>query len=374
MTDSRWIYLSDLAPRAVIRNLTTGEMRSIMSSAVKDRAPTGLRRYVLEELSGGMYQETGECLALTPALTDDLIEFHNFPNNWNYDWVHPTTEFPGDDPAAHERIAHLLSAQMAAQPYDFQIVGLQRRLLWYYSDGSLESQKRFEAYLPHPDRYPYRQDGTFRHRYNWTYNSLMRDAEARVPKLGYEVGGCYPLLYRGPAWTVRFLLDGQDVLLDRCRVYVDDDAQFICSDWCQRHDYTSYGNGINLQVKAYSFEGWVTGPCIIKNIESGKFTPRQVTVKREAVRELMRRTPKTVAIPDFTEEYTKVKALVDKLQPTTPTPVAEITAEVMAEAFALSGGVMSPAAVSDLAPAAETLTLPAEESATATDENLALTA
>jgi hypothetical protein len=364
---SQWIYLSDMAPQATIINPETGELRQIMSSAVKDRAPAGIRRYVLEELSGGTYRETGEVMPLTTELFDDMIDCYVGPNNWNFDWPHWQTEIVGDEnPDGAQRITERLSAMMQHHPYDFKVTGLQRRFLLYYSDGDHKSQQRFERYIPLPKAYPFRSDGKLQRRYEYLYNSIMRDAGVPVPKHQAAIhgGSMRPCLYIGSAWVVRFTLDGHDPLLDRCRVYVDDDAGFICSDWCQRHDYTSYHNGINLQTGIYDFDTWVTGPCIIRNTEQG-WRPKNAEVKRVAVRELMAKAPPPV--PQFDEVLTKAKAAVTKYAKAhTPTPppveAGPITADVMAEAIAAAEAVWASKAVAETPPPAEEAPMPLPES------------
>jgi hypothetical protein len=338
---TQWIYLTDMAPQAKILNPETGELRSIMSSAVKHRAPAGLRRYVLNELPGGVYEETGEVLPITSDLYDEMEESYHAPNSWNYDWPNVEVESMADtDPAMAAKIVERLNKSMAQHPYDFKVTGLQRRYLMYYSDGNHNSQQRFERLIPQPDSNPFRRSGALRRKYDFIYNSIMRDAGVPYPKDKQGMfGSLRPCLYIGPAWVVRFTLDDQDVLLERCRVYVTDEAEFICSDWCQRHDFSSYSNGINLQTGIYSFDGWVTGPCVIKNTESGKFKPANATFKRTAVRELMKKAP--VAVPDFDTAFGKAKAAVDKYAKHVVTPAAPvkpdagpITADVMAEAMA----------------------------------------
>jgi hypothetical protein len=336
---SQWIYLTDMAPQATILNPETNELRRIMSSAVKERAPAGLRRHVLEELPGGIYRETGDVVAINDDLLDEMEEAYAAPNSWNYDWPHWATEsLPDEDPAMRERIVSRLTEMMSAHPYDFQITGLQRRYLMYFSDGNYNSQQRFDRLIPTPDGYPFRRSGDLRRKYDWIWNSNMRDAKVPFPddKRGMY-GDLRPCLYLGPAWVVRFQLDGQDVLLERCRVYVNDDAEFICSDWCQRHDFSSYGNGINLQTGLYTFDGWVVGPCLTKNMESGKFQPKSVVYKRTAVRDLMKKAP--VAVPKYEDVFAKAKAAVDKYAKHTLAPepkaveVGPITADVLAEAL-----------------------------------------
>lgn len=331
-----WIYLTDLAPRATILNPATGEMRSIMQSAVRERAPIGLRRYLLEEREGGTYVETGEYVPMTPELLADCEDVYHRSNSWNYDWPSIAVETAPEADAAHEqRIRERLTAQMADYPYDFEITGMQRRYLMYYSDGSIGSQKRFDRLLPSPDTSPFRLDGSLRRKYDWIYNHIMRDAKVPVPvDKERHYGQLRPCLYLGPAWVVRFRLDGQDVLLERCRVYVDDEANFICSDWCQRHDYSSYSGGINLQMGIYTFAGWVTGPCIAKNTQEGSFRPLSTTVTRTTIREAMK---KHVLVPAFDDTFAKASATIAKLAkpPVVVKPEAgPITADVMADAMA----------------------------------------
>jgi hypothetical protein len=82
---------------------------------------------------------------------------------------------------------------------------------------------------------------------------------------------------------------------------VTPEGEFICSDWCQRHDYTSYGKGINLQLGIYSFAGWVTGPCIQRAIEQREF--KQVA---KTTRTTIRNTKATL-VPTLAEAMTLVE-------------------------------------------------------------------
>lgn len=331
-----WMYLTDMAPRAMIVNLDTGELRQIMSSAVEDRAPSGLRRYTLEELEGGVLRETGKQVPLSDRVFDDLNEFYRPPNSWNYDWPHLAVERQVEaNDAMANHVFSRLHGMMSQHPYDFQITGMQRRYLMYFSDGDYRSQKRFERLIPAPAHAsPFRLDGSLQRRYEIMYNNNMRDAKVPIPEDAKSYyGDLRPCLYLGAAWVVRFRVDGQDVLTDRCRVYVDDDANFICSDWCQRHDFTSYSNGINLQTGIYTFDTWVTGPCLIRGLENGGFQPRHVQVKRTTVRDLLKRAP--AAVPDFDTALAKASAAVSKYsKPLAPKVEAgPITADVMAEAM-----------------------------------------
>lgn len=339
-TNNRWVYLTDLAPNATIKNLQTGETRTIMSNAVKDRAPSGLRRTVLLEQPGGMFQETDEVLPLTVDLAEEIEEYYTTPNSWNYDWPHLPTEVD-DTPEARARLEQLILQQMGEVPFTFKITGMQRRFLMYFSDGSWESQKRYERLIPRPGQTPFNRSWDLKPRYDLYYNSIMRDAKVPIPKEKVARWGTLaPCLYIGPAWTLRFQIDGQDPLLERCRVYVMDDGTFIGSDWCQRHDFSSYQNGgINLQMGIYTLSSWIMGPCLTYNQGHGGVKLKSTTYKVEKVRELMKK-PSAVSVPKFEDTYTNAKKLIDQYlpKPAAPaTPVADvgpITADVIKEADA----------------------------------------
>jgi hypothetical protein len=343
MSKSKWIYLRDMAPKASVKNLETGEVREIISVGVKDRAPIGLRRYLLTETSGGQFEETGEYMTLAEneGLIDELEDKYRAPNSWIYDWPHLPTEAEGDaDMAMRSRIQLRLEGMMSLYPYEFQLVGLQRRFLMYYSDGNYKSQQRFERYIPAPDASPFRRNWNLRDRYETVWNSVMRDASVPVPKNSDESGSRRPCLYLAPAWTVRFLLDGKDVLLDRCRVYVDDEANFLCSDWCQRHDHSSYNEGINLQMGLYSFDAWVTGPCLIKNVESGQFKSK-TEFKRTAVRDLMKRA---APLPvDFDAAFSKAESALKKYAPPVKDTAQSVPAISLVDAGPLTADALAEA-------------------------------
>lgn len=344
---SKWIYLTDLAPQAHIMNLETGKLRAIMAAAVKDKAPSGLRRGLLEEMPGGTFVETGEFAPITEELLADLEDVYKAPNGWNYDWPHFQVELDGDTiPGFSDKIASRLTTMMEAHPFEFEITGLQRRYLMYFSDGSYNTQKKFASLIPQPDAPPYRRDGTLRRRYDFEWDSIMRDANVPYPKEKEQrYGGLRPCLYSGAAWVVRFRVDGQDVLLDRCRVYVDDEANFICSDWCQRHDFSSYQQGINLQTGIYTFDGWVVNSAISKAMQGGHFKPKGVTIKREAVRDLMKKSH-ALEVPKFEDTFTTALSNVKKYakpltNPKAQVDVGPITAEVLAEAQAMFEQVLA---------------------------------
>lgn len=309
----RWAYINDMGSHAQIMNLDSGETKQIFAANVKDKSPIGLRFGVLQETSSSNYEETGEIAPATLELLMEAEDAYHPRNSWNYDWPHYETEL-SDNAAEQAGVQRILEAQMAKHPFDFKIIGLQKRMLWYFSDGDEKSQKRFEALIPSPDSFPYRKDGSLRKRYRGTYSSLMRDAKAPIPKEYQQLagGGLRPMLFRGPAYAVRFLVDNQITAYEHCVVYVMPDGTFICSDWCQRHDFSSYGGGINLQMGIYTFDSWVVGPCIMQAQARGGFKPKGVTIKREAVRELMKRPGAITKIPTIEEALIKAEKQVKK--------------------------------------------------------------
>ncbi len=312
---NKWVYLTDLAPQATIKHLTTGETRAIMSNAVKDRAPSGLRRTVIEEVDGGMFRETDEIIPLTTELAEEIEEYYRAPNSWHYDWPHLPTESE-DTPEARQRLTDIITAQLGEVPFEFKITAMQRRWLFYYSDGGMESQKRFDRYIPTPNNSPFNRLWELRPRYGMYYNSIMRDAKVPFPKdkVG-NWGNMRACLYAGPAWTLRFQIDGQDPLLERCRVFVMDDGTFIGSDWCQRHDFSSYnGGGINLQMGIYNLSGWIMGPCLTYNQQNGGIKLKSTTYKVEKVRELMKKQP-VIFVPKFEDSFAKAQQLIKQYAP-----------------------------------------------------------
>jgi hypothetical protein len=341
---NKWVYLSDLAPQATIKNLTTGEKRTIMSNAVKDRAPSGLRRTVLEEMPGNIFAETQDVLPFTSELAEEMDECYSSPNGWHYDWPHMPTELE-DTPETRQRLIDTVLEQLGEVPFEFKITGLQRRWLFYYSDGSMESQKRFDRYIPTPSsQSPYDRQWKLRDRYQMYYNSLMRDAKVPVPKgIAGKWGNMRACLYAGPAWTLRFQIDGQDPLLERCRVFITDDGTFIGSDWCQRHDYSSYNNGgINLQMGIYTLSGWIMGPCLTYNQQNSGIKLKNTVYKVDKVRDLMAKNP-IIQVPQFKDSFAKAQQLIQQYAPATATHATEtivtvdagpITAAVITEADA----------------------------------------
>lgn len=343
MTTKQWVYLTDLAPSATIQNLSTGETRRVMSNAVIDRAPSGLRRTVLEELDGGMLRETSTVLPMDAELAESMDEHYEQHNSWIYDWPHLPTE-SAETPEARAALEALIYAQMGEVPFTFKITAMQRRYLMYFSDGSLGSQKRFERFIPQPSTSPFSRNWELKPRYEMYYNSIMRDANVPLPKEKMSKWGSgRPCLYVGPAWTVRFTIDDQDPLLERCSVYITDDGTLIGTAWCQRNDQTSYqSGGINLQMGIYTLSSWIMGPCLTYNQTHGGIKLRHTEYKRDKVSDLLKKSP-MVAVPDFDDSFAKAQALIKQYAPVIAASAAPavadagpITPDVMAEAIAAS--------------------------------------
>lgn len=209
-----------------------------------------------------------------------LLAYHT-SNNWHYDWPHRATERAGDTNDALAVMMEKIARQVHAVPYEVGVTALERRFLLYYSDGNIATQSRFITYCPRPARRsPFNEAGELATAFlpDWTPERLAKQSFHRPSEYGlFGHESC--LLYAGPAWCFRFTLDDQDLLTGGCRVWLTDDAEFIASDWCQRHDVTSYKHGINLQVMQWSLESWIMGPLLTHTAESGiKFKPKHASV------------------------------------------------------------------------------------------------
>jgi hypothetical protein len=305
MSKTTWIYVSDMSSHgAKIWNPDTNEIRTITAGHVRERAPIGMRRGLLEE-HGGQYTELGAYAPYSDALHAELEEAYRDRNGWMLDYPH--YQLGMDEHVAEARALRAnLEGRMAKHPFDFQITGLDRRYLMYCSDGDKNSQKRFVGLST---RYgqdtPYRRDGSLRRRYEPIWSSDLRDKGVPFPhELDPEGDKNIPVLYHGPAYALRFLLDGQIPAFNHCFVYVTPDGDFIGSDWCQRHDFTSYGGGgINLQMGIYDVDVWITTSCVQHAIKQGCFKPKHTSYQTVDVRTLLK-GKSLVTVPTFDEAMT----------------------------------------------------------------------
>lgn len=294
-----WVYLRDMHGSTNILNLENQQKMTVYPTQVKDGAPIGMRRFLLEQTGANAWRETGEQADMTEELFDVMVESHVNVNGWNFDWPN----FQYESSVTKEEIDQLaakLKAMMAKHPFETQ-VWVQPRMLLYYSDGSYKSQKKFLTLAPHPGTSPYSPTGEFKKKYLTDWDNEAYKANKPQPEGIKAQGGGAPLLYRGKAFLVRFTLDDQQPAFEHTRVYVEPNGQFICSDWCQRHDFSSYEQGINLQSGIYDFDSWILNACIPRAMKQGVFKPKSAEIKREQVRDLIKREGRPVKIPTYDE-------------------------------------------------------------------------
>lgn len=211
----------------------------------------GLRRQIVEIdetgfiLAGKANTQSPRFALWTPELVKAAYGVQVFPNGWCYNAPNPKYEETTPEQAA--AMIKRLEAMCALLPFKVKVTAVQRRYLLYYSDGGKDTQQRYLRLAPRPGKgSPYTA--------NWELANRFKEDH---PSSGT------PLLYAGPAWVTRFTVNGTDPVRD-CRVYVDDEGRFICSDWCQRTGHSTYHQGIDLQVQGYTFDSWIAGPCMQK--------------------------------------------------------------------------------------------------------------
>lgn len=146
-----------------------------------------------------------------------------YPSNpWCTDL--PTTEVADMATRAREVLLNL-RAQLSLLGSEADVYSVSPRHLRYYSDGDMSTQR----------------EG----------NHGLRLA----PYLG---DGARPLLYDGPAWCVGLRI-GKKIIPGR--VFVNDQGEFICSDWCQRE--VDKSGGIDLitgKNTKHTLLTWTAGP------------------------------------------------------------------------------------------------------------------
>lgn len=294
---SRWMLLRDVATNTVLLNLDTKERVSVSADQFKGHRWSGLRReVVVYDDASGLYEFTGETLPITEEIADELdTEYQSFDGNgWHYEWPHVEVETTTPDQV--EALRANLLAQLAPHPYEFQIIGLQRRFVMYYSDGGVDSQQYFLDYIPTPDSSPFKRNGELKVRYVNNWDHLCRDNQIPLTAAHKGKGVLRPCLYRGPAWAVRLLVDDQQIFR-RCMIFVDDDGKFLFSSWCQRHGQKK--DGINLQLGIFSFDGWIVGSGIARMIGERVFKPKKtkiVTVRAAALKEQAKAVPEAFEV------------------------------------------------------------------------------
>lgn len=328
-----WVYLSDVGSggNMWLMNLETRERVKASRAQVVGQSAIGLRGYTLTYDAGtGKYTETGESLPMTEQLWDDYVDSWAAHSGWIADWPHYQIESSIIPEQVEEMKARLLE-QAKTLPYNIEIIGLQRRFMMYYSDGGFDSQKFFDRAIPWPERLPYNRNGDLRPQYQKHWDHLMRDANAPQPKI-LQHYSLRPCLYAGPAWAVRVKINGVVPLVQNCRMYVDDEGNFIASDWCQRQDYHSYGGGINLQLGVYTFASWLAGPCINYATTKAHVQIPKVEIRQVQIRKVLAKVAEPVT---FEEAMVQAKAGLKGMEfPKERKDPGPITEQAMMEAFA----------------------------------------
>lgn len=339
MADKRFMYLRDKYGAMPLLDLETQEVVPAGPTTKRIIGECGLRRGVLERVDVQTLKEVkGEFIPLTPEIAQKLRVNHALENSWIYDWCHYPTEAEGELPGKREAVIAGLMDMMAEFPFKFEVIGAQRRYLMYFSDGDYNSQRRFLRLVPRPQEYPFDNDGNLLEKYATgpTMPAVMQwQAKQSGEKSVLEYDGppfdptivnkkeLAPLLYCNPAWPIRFLLDDQQPAFGQCTVYVTDPQprpdgkglapQFICSDWCQRsgRDVKVETGGIDLQAAEYTFGTWVTGPCVKRAQDEGKFIPKSAKVRTVQLASIKE---KIVKIPTFEEAYAKYEPAITRLK------------------------------------------------------------
>lgn len=281
---TRWLALQDGHRGIYAKRLDTGVVEQIIPAMW-----SGLRGEILEVSAGCPPIGTDEFVYGDPHLIKSYIQH----NSWIYD--HPSA-YDGPPPAD---LADRLQAMMAPHPYEFEVVALQSRFLLYFSDGNERTQRRYLRLSPRPSESVFDPStGQLRPEFllGPTPDEVQQTLHPTPDYVGRPIppiqGG--PLLYCGPAVVASFLLDGQNPAFRGCRVYVQPDGQFIASDWCQRSGRAQYEVGIDLQTAEYTFDSWVTGPCVRRAMEQRVFTPRTAKTRVLEVRRLRAQRPPPV--------------------------------------------------------------------------------
>lgn len=271
---TRWMLTRDVVHDNVLVSPDTGATRVVQKSSLNQPShAAGLRRRVVTTTDDVFYRLSDETIPVDQLIPNGpkgtprpawqvCAEQFQCINGWIYDWPCAAIEREGEHPAIYAAMWAKIEGMLAATGLPFQLVALQRRHLTYFTDGSYNSQKIFDRLIPRPTHSaPMTPEGELAHQaYGKHWSCLDRDKKKPMPDI---VHGGTPCLYFGPAWSVKVTLDGVSPLYGGCRMYVMDDGTFIGSDWCQRHDFTSYNKGgINLQMGSYDLAGWLLGPCL----------------------------------------------------------------------------------------------------------------
>lgn len=289
----RWVALTD-APNFVLRSLDEFEEEiSITATQVEGDAPCGFRRMILEQATDRLFfRETGQFRPMTPELHMEMIGVYEpRVGGYQFDWPHLQVE---NDTAGEQAMRTRLVADMEKYQIPFEIIGLQRRFIWYSGMNGDSIQQLWIGMATPPTMYPFTASGKLKALYRGSIGQWGSKEEAAgvKPPLGL---GKYRVLYAGPAWALRVRVDNQNPLYGHCTMFVDDEGHFICSDWCQRQDYTSYHGGVNLQTGLYMWDTWLMESALQNAQAKGLFKPSR-PIRRAQVRKLITEEKEKVAL------------------------------------------------------------------------------
>jgi hypothetical protein len=258
MSDQRFAHLRDRwGGSPLLFDLDTFQVAAPKHDAFVGQS--GLRgQLVLRE--GNDLIEQVEPAPMTRALFQAMQRHTSYPNQWCYDPPHWTTE-RWLDAAAVARTRALIDQQFAAvHEYALRVTGLQPVFLLYYSDGTVESQRRFICAAHGPEKQPFTDRDLIDPAMFGKTFAAIREQHLTATSLGTRYR---PVLWIGPAMKLRFSIDQQSPDTG-VRVFTDLNGEFLCSDWCQRDgmEQKAKGNGIDLQLRRYTLASWIIGPYL----------------------------------------------------------------------------------------------------------------
>lgn len=216
------------------------------------------------------------------AKIDAAVRGEDEGSGTHYAWSHVATESLGDDEAIRAKFLEKLMPQLDATQFKVELLGFRRRHLLFFGMGDWTGQTIYQTIAPVPiNDSPYDGLGRLsaRYRNHFTPEVMEQwkasgDRKAPWPTAWRNnVGRVMPLLYKGPAWVVRFLLDDQDPMGTN-RMWVTDQAEFISSDWCQRHNWSTYNRGIDYQAREFDIPTWLTVGLAKRQMKYKVFKPK----------------------------------------------------------------------------------------------------
>jgi hypothetical protein len=318
MSNQRFCYLADKRGQVALWDLDAQCVAAPTYKALVGHS--GLRGQILVR-DGTKLVETPDVAPRTPALAAAMQQHHRHQNSWIYDPPHPTVDQAGDRATMVRRVQEMLTRDLPQ--YTVRLVGLDRRFIWYFSDGNYGTQFRYTrlATPPNHSESPYTALGNPRVQYARGPSIDAVQAALGNPPPGFtgkpatqaELGNMRPLIYVGVAYAVRVEIDGQMPQFNMCRAFIGDNLEFIASDWCQRDAtrersvYDVKNKGIDLvSGRQYTLASWLATAAVKRATDEGQFTPRNTKTKVFSMRHLLKSgAAKAPPIPTIQEALAK---------------------------------------------------------------------